>query len=733
MADRNANRAFDLLHPLIKEPLYDMRWTELRPIQVDAIHAVIEGSKHIIISANTAGGKTEAAFLPVLSKIVDDHSDGVRALYVGPLKALINDQFRRLEDLCERSGIPVHKWHGDVGQSAKRDLLKSPSGVLLITPESIESLFINHPEQLAYVFGRLSYIVIDELHSFVGTERGAHLKSLIYRLNAKSREHVRFIGLSATLGDPYAAANWLCPGTEPILDESGKTIKYIIRGYLRSPANQHDGNAEDCKDVPVDVEETPDDTRLASDIIKAFYGNTALIFANSRALLEFYTDIVNRSLQCQGMQNLFRIHHGSLSKAEREDTEEELRSDRPTATFCSSTLELGIDVGNVSATGQIGAPWSVSSLSQRLGRSGRRENEASIMQVFIEDDEPTDRSSIIERLFPELLQAIAMTELMLEKWCEPPDVERLHLSTLMQQIMSVIAEKGGANAASIFETLITKGGFNGIDQAMFAAVLRGMGASDLIEQTPEGDLVLGLHGERIVRKFDFYSAFVTSKEYQVIHKGHLIGNITAPPGMGADGYIILAGRRWKILDIDTERQEIIVEPSRGGRLPYFYSAPGADIHPKVRKKMLEMLHADTIPSYLDSKAKEMLAFSKMRAKAVGILEYPIFKNGQDVVWFTWTGSKINRTLVGIGRYHLGLNVRDEGIALAFEKATESDIIGSYATCLESCPSAIDLANYFPAKAYEKYEPYLSNDLQTYLFAKNSLDLDGAMSIIKNVL
>src|SRR5437867_3205548 len=134
-------RAFDLLHPRMQEELYRMGWTRLRPLQIRTIFAILQGSDHLVLSARTAAGKTEAAFLPILSKLADDWDGGVRALYISPLKALINDQFRRLDEICERAGIPVHRWHGDVSAGAKRALVQHPSGVLLITPESLESLF----------------------------------------------------------------------------------------------------------------------------------------------------------------------------------------------------------------------------------------------------------------------------------------------------------------------------------------------------------------------------------------------------------------------------------------------------------------------------------------------------------------------------------------------------------------------------------------------------------------
>jgi len=723
--------AFGLLHPALQEELYRMRWTELWPIQVETIQEILQGERDVVVSAATAGGKTEAAFLPILSRIMGDCGGGVRALYVGPLKALINDQFRRLEELCERAEIPVHRWHGDVGQSRKRTLLDDPAGVLLITPESIESLFINHPARLPALFPRLAFIVVDELHSFIGTERGAHLRSLLARVIATSRVPVRIVALSATMGDLPAAARWLtrkqAEQTRIITGEGGRTIRYLLKGYLRTASSPR---------APTEAEEeveTEADRRLAKEILRAFHGRTGLIFANSRRMLEFYADLVHRMGEEQRLPECFRVHHGSLSKAEREETEEALRSDQPTATFCSSTLELGIDVGNIELIGQIGAPWSVSSLTQRLGRSGRREGQPSVMRLFIQDDEPTEKTGLVDRLFPELLQAIAMTDLMIERWCEPPEGDRLHLSTLVQQIMSVIAEKGGARADGLYDVLVAHGAFAGIDKATFTHVLRSMGANDLVEQTPEGTLILGLHGERIVRSFDFYSAFVTEKEMRVVHNGKLIGTITAMPGLAADGYLILAGRRWHVLEVDERHNEITVEPSRAGRVPYFKGASGADIHPKVRQRMRDLLASEAVPRYLDPTAREMLATARATARDVGLLDQPFVHDGADLVWFTWTGSRINRTLMALGSFIAGLKVTDDGIALTFESTPENAVRDAYRRVLTVHPSVEELAAKFPLKAHEKYDWCLSEELQAQALARNSLDLEGALALVRDQL
>lgn len=706
-----------------------MRWTELRSIQVEAIKAILTSGDDLIITAATAGGKTEAAFLPILSSVYDAKSDGIQAVYVGPLKALINDQFRRLEELCAGAEIAVFKWHGDVSVSAKRDLLKDPGGVLLITPESIESLFINRAQFLPRLFRSLQFIVVDEVHSFIGTERGAHLRSLMSRLATFCTKLPRFVGLSATIGDPEVAGRWLSPRSEAhvrVIKGSGqKSVRYLVRGYLRSQSK-----AGGVESEALEVQVTDDDVRLSIDVVHTFAGKTALIFANSRTRLEFYSDLVNRMADSKGLPNTFRIHHGSLSKAEREDTESALRSGRPTAAFCSSTLELGIDVGNVAAVGHIGVPWSVSSLTQRLGRSGRRPGEPSTMVMFVEEEEPNQDSSPVEHLFPSLLQSVALTELMLQKWSEPPEAQGIHLSTLVQQTMSVVAERGGASAATVHKTLVERGAFHNVTKAQFTQLLRDMADADLLEQTAEGDLILGLEGERIVRSADFYSAFVTTQEMKVIHGSHAIGTVSAVPGMCGDGFLILAGRRWKVIDVDQRRLEILVEPSKGGRLPYFAGGPGADIHPRVRAQMLDALVSDAMPVYLDSTAQDMLNMARQYGRDSGLLANPVLADGADTYWFTWTGSRINRALIGLCHGDEALEVRDEGIALHFEGTLPGEVAARLRGLLQREPAVVEVASRFKVQVVEKYEAYLSKELQSQVFAKNSLDLRGALELAR---
>ncbi len=729
---------FAMLHPVIQEELYRMRWQSLRPIQERAIAAIVQGDSHLIISAPTAGGKTEAAFLPILSLICEEHSAGVRAIYVGPLKALINDQFRRLEDLCERASIPVHKWHGDVSATSKKEVRANPTGVLLITPESIESLFINYPDRLKTMFRKLSFIVIDEFHSFLDNERGAHLRSLLCRLCRGSGSSVRLVALSATFGDDGVAAarKWIAcvrEGETAIIKAPSeeRILRYQVKGYLRSgsvSAKPIHADESDAEQTEPDV--TVDDQRLVSDIFRAFQDRTGLVFGNNKSRLEFFADLMSRHCDRSGIPNPFRVHTGSLAKAEREETEDALRSGVPTVAFCSSTLEMGIDVGNIKWVGQLGAPWSVASLTQRLGRSGRGENDVSEMRLFVVEDEPESGTRLIDRLFPELLQAVAMSELLIsDKWCEPPRHDRLCVSTLVQQIMSLIKQYGGAKIDFAFDSLIRGGGFRNVSHDLFLQVLRSMKAKDLIEQTPKGELILGLLGEQIAKSKDFYAAFMTGDDFAVIHGNRQVGSVALLPGLDIDQYLILAGKRWRIQDVDYDRKKITVVPAAGGRLPRFSASGGADIHPHVREKMRHTLFGDHTPVYLDAGAQSMLQSARKDARTAGLDQHSICVDGRELTWFTWTGTRIQRTLMAYARMRAGLDVFDNGIALVVQNIGETRLMEVFRSFLNQPPTAEALAANVPMKTPEKYDRFLSDEIQAIVFGRNCIDVQGTIEFL----
>ncbi len=329
---------------------------------------ILNGVNDVVIAAATASGKTEAAILPILTRLLAAPETPGCVLYISPLKALINDQWDRLERLCDSLQVPVTPWHGDISASRKHRFLKRPEGILLITPESLESLLMRQGNALSDFLGGLAYVVIDELHSFIDAERGKQLQSLLHRLDTALTCLVPRIGLSATLGEMRMAAEFLRPGSGDRVDivqaeNEGQEIRVLVKGYVDAvPAN----------DAPAPSDEpTGSQLGIAADLFKTLRGANHLVFPNSRAAVELYADLLRRRCEAVGVPNEFWPHHGSLSKQIREETEQELREGkRPAIAIATTTLELGIDIGKVQSVAQIGPGPSVASLRQRLGRSG---------------------------------------------------------------------------------------------------------------------------------------------------------------------------------------------------------------------------------------------------------------------------------------------------------------------------------------------------------------------------
>lgn len=718
--------ADELLAEPIRRSLWRMGWTALRPLQSQAILATLQTESDLILAARTAAGKTEAAFLPILSDISAAPVGSVQALYVGPLKALINDQFRRLEELCEYAEIPVHRWHGDVSADRKRKLVEKPGGVLLITPESLESLFVNRSAALSRLFHSLSFVVIDELHALLGSERGTQLRSQLFRLARYAVGHTRYVALSATIGDLDAAARWLRPDRDrlvQILKEDGaeKEVRYRIHGYRAELIR-------DAKDADAEPEWVPPHQMYAG-LYDSFRGTKNLIFANSKSTVEELVDRLNELGSQHGTGAEFLIHHGSISKDVREETERLMQGARPFTTVCSSTLELGIDIGNVRAVGQIGPTWSVSSLVQRLGRSGRRDGEPHQMRVCVVVDPPGPQSELDERLAPELLQAIAVTELMLQRWVESPNTEPLDLSTLVQQTLSVIAETGGATAQELFARLVQRGAFRFLDAGQFGQFLRGMAQRDLIEQRPEGPLILGLLGERLVRQYEFYAAFCSPPEYRVLHVQRFIGMLSALFVPKVGDHLLLAGRRWQVEAIDHEREEIAVRPAAGRKAPRFRS-DGSDIAPEIRQAMRAALVGTDVPGYLDATAAALLAEARRESRTAGLHERNLVPVGlHRSLWFPWTGTRVMGTLQALLDWaEIPASVQRTGLALAIS-GTPAEWQQSLRRLLANPPNARQLISDDADCVVRKWDEFVVPELLRQAYARERLDIPAALAAI----
>lgn len=754
--------AFERLHPGIQRALWDMRWNELRPLQVRAINEFFTSEDPMILSASTASGKTEAAFLPVLSAVAGLPDGTVRAMYIGPLKALINDQFRRLEDLCQHADIPVHRWHGDVTASAKQEFRKSPGGVLLITPESLESAFINYGNQIQRIFGGLEHVVIDELHSFVSDVRGIHLKSLIARLSQVIGKNPRLLGLSATLAD-FESARAFLDHLQPervkvIADEEGsRSIRIGLRAFPRPepvPSGDTEKNTRKPKLATTALEaqrdlhaitegtaqwassETPDDDEtalrnLALDLASAFRGKTNLIFTNSRGLAEMLADELNQIAAKQRWpRNPFLLHHGSLSKDVREDVEQRLKSGEPLSVLCTSTLEMGVDIGAVHSIGQLAPPWSVASLVQRLGRSGRREGQSSILRLYSLDRPPGPDSHIEELLCPQLLRSIALVELMLEHWLEPFDNDPFHFSTLIHQILSLLRQTGGATAPKIHHAIIAKGAFHAVTPQQLALVFRGLAEHRLIEQVPSGELILAPAGELLTHGKEFYAAFAGGAEYSIRHDGSTLGKLPAESIPPEGEHLLLNGRRWTVLEIDARAMIVEVVPAKGRKKPVFLGT-GGTIHRRIAEKMRDVLNGDAIPAYLHDDSAKLLNAARTYAAKLRILQNPWIENASGCLVFPWAGTKGMTTLMLCARHDdLEIEVRQLSITYRTDAASLRDHLLRVA---KEQFDPIDLAASMQTRHRDKFDEFLPNELLDLSNSRRSLSIEDAAAVAERLL
>lgn len=722
------SQAWQLLHPTVQRKLWDMKWTELRPIQVDAIEHLLGGTPtDCIIESPTASGKTEAAFLPVLSAIADDPFGGVRAMYIGPLKALINDQFGRIEQLCERMEMPVCRWHGDVDDGPRKALLARPAGILLITPESLEAMFVLRPTQMRSLFGRLAYVVIDEMHAFLESERGAQLISQLHRLRVRAGTDPLRLGLSATLGDPAAACRWLRRDGRPVRHiqskGSGAEIRLKLRGYWRREAKT-DGDETD-----------PTLPEVARAILVACHGKTNLVFANSKGLIEAAADELATQARAMSLPDEIVVHHGSLSKEQREYAEERLRSGRPCTAVCSNTLELGIDIGAIDEVVQISSPWSVASLVQRLGRSGRRPGSARILRGYFVEDYPTGDATRWDRLHLDFIRGLAMIELLLEGWIERPSPERAHLSTMVQQVLSSIAETGGILARDLYKRINESGAFVGIGTTQFASLLRELGARDLIEQMPEGTLVLGMKGEKIVEHYSFYAAFKAATEFQVVYRDRTIGTLPESMLPGEGDFVILAARRWLVEQIDVEAQKVLVSPSRGRRPPRFASGQ-ADLDSNVHARMRALLCGDHVPSYADETALEMLRNARAEARASELDTSARTLEDRSIVQL-WAGTRIHRTLFLVFAV-AGVRVQPAA-DVALEVVAPREIWIAVLRRFLDAPDGDALARFAEERLYarvtdgEKFDVFLPSELWRASYVRERLDIPGSLRVVARLL
>lgn len=736
---------FNRYAPFIRDFIYQNNWESLRAIQVAAGDAVFNTDDNLLLSASTASGKTEAAFFPILTLFTEDMPKSVGAVYIGPLKALINDQFQRLNDLCREADIPVWHWHGDVAQSRKKRLLENPSGILQITPESLEALLLHKHAYIARLFGDLRFIVIDEVHSLMRGDRGGQTLCLIERLSKLAGVNPRRIGLSATIGDLESTGKFLSAGTGrktaiPKIEAGGARWRLSMEHFYVLGAQA--AEEREIQDAQPELDGKTDTAPVNADpamgyIFEHTRGKKCLVFLNSREECEAATTTLRQYCEIRHEPDRFLIHHGNLSTSYRETAEAIMKDEEQfLTTVTTATLELGIDIGRLERAFQVDAPFTVSSFLQRMGRTGRRDLPPE-MWFVMQEEQPEARAMLPVTVPWTLIQGIALIQLYREeRWVEPPKLDRLPFSLLYHQTMCTLASCGEMSAATLASRVLSLSYFHRITQEDYRLLLRHLISTEQIQKTEEGGLIIGLAGERQTSSFKFYAVFKENEEYTVRNESQELGTIVMPPPVGEK--IALAGHVWIVEEVDHNRHLVYCSQVRGKVPAYFGQCPG-DIHTRILERMREVLRENCSYPYLMKNAVARLDEARRTARHSGMTEEPLICLGGDM-WclFPWLGTYAFLALERFIKIKcgpaLGLSALDSSrpYFLIFRmKASKEEFFRLLGEMEKQPLDPMELIYKGEVPLFEKYDEFLPQQLVRKGFAYGILGIDEMRARIRS--
>ena len=567
---------FESFHPTLQEVLLSgLGWDGLRPVQEETCRAVADGADAVVL-APTAGGKTESAFIPVIDALLKAGSSGLGAIYISPLKALINDQEDRIRSMCERAGLSVASQHGDV---ASRDRWKfSREGelpnLLLTTPESLEVL-LGDPDSRG-AFASVRFVIIDEIHAFMETDRGVHLRCLLDRLEKTGHRPVQRIGLSATVGNPGDLLAWLSgPGRKQQLIQipspaTPKQFSFVVEG---------------------------DFSRQVRAVAQAVQGKKALVFVDSRSFAERLMGPLSDLVQ------EVHLHHSSVSAEDRAAAEAAFDQSGGTCVICTSTMELGIDIGDLDLVVQYGPPRSVASFLQRLGRTGRRGKPASMTFIL---QTPCD-----------LLVSAATIESVMRHAVEPLAAPAHAYHVMIQQLFLLLnRQTGGVSRKTIITAVRSLSPFSGVSPATIAEVLAYLREQDYV--VCDGDLYsAGPRAERELGKSNWIALISVIHDaggyLAVLPDGTVVGTLD-PRFVGNDAgrTFSFTGKNWRLLFRDDVHKRALVEPAScagdGVKRPFWSGSGmrGADASPTVCDAVCQLLARGKTVLPLPQDLQEML-------------------------------------------------------------------------------------------------------------------------------
>ncbi|MFA7672975.1 MAG: DEAD/DEAH box helicase [Clostridia bacterium] len=723
--------AFNRLAPFIQDFIYQSKWEELRGNQVAACEIIFDSDDNLLLSSGTASGKTEAAFLPVLTELYNRPSKSVGVMYISPLKALINDQFKRLEQLLIDSHIPVTKWHGDASVTQKNKLVKNPQGILQITPESLESLITNKRGACLEMFSDLRFVIIDEVHYFMRDVRGIQLLCVLERLKKLTGVNPRRIGLSATLGDVSLAQNWLNTGTgrecaAPVTNEGRKSIGLHVERFVNY-AEKRDTKSSDAGDNTIGTGGDIGDREHYEYLFRRTLDKKTIIFTNSREESEYVIANLKEIALKNKAPDVYRVHHGNVSALIRENTEDEMKStDEKIVTGATVTLELGIDIGSLDQAVQIGTPYNVSSFAQRLGRCGRRGQIPQLLFTFVE----SIKINSDDKLGPinwDFIRTIAIIELYTkDHWIEPIPPLNHAYNLLYHQTMSYLKSNGEMSAAALAQDILSLGCFKNIPQDDYKHLLTHLIEIDQLQKTEYGGLIIGREGEKIVNSHKFLTVFLSTEYLLVKDENRTIGTVDKVYPVGVR--FALAGLTWETVDVNVKSKVIFVKRVPGISVVDWDVDFVCELHTVLVRKIRSILLSDDPYPYLSERCKERLTEIKYITRNSGILDNLVTPlSDKKYAIFPWVGTrqlmtlnyalrqrKIKSTLPWITCVYL---------EVIFE-GTKEELQNIISEIIHSDLNLYDLP--LPAKVQidGKYNEFIPLDLLRKQFIEDYLDFEG---------
>ena len=699
---------YNMLKKEIRRYIYDQKWQQFTKIQEHSIKLYSESEDNLILIAPTASGKTEAAFLPAINSI-ENWEEGIKIVYISPLIALINDQFNRISELCRYMEITVTRWHGEASQSKKRDILKNPKGILLITPESLEALFVTKSDRVRKLFYNVENIIVDEIHSFIGSNRGIQLKSLLERMSLYIKNNnPRMIGMSATVSED----NYL-------------DLKEIFQNKRVTKIIRDKGKNE----LKIDCNFYSDETTALNKIYEYSKTETMLVFPNTRQKVEMIAANLKKKSQKEKKYISYFSHHASVSKNIRTMVENFAKeSNKNLFTICcTSTLELGIDIGAVDSIVQYNAPHSVSSLAQRLGRSGRR---TGINNLHFISDEKWD-----------LLQGLSAISIYKKGKVDKIDVVKKPYDVMAHQILSLIVERSEINLSEFKKIIQKYQTWKNIEYEEFSNICNHLLKEKYIEIL-DNSIIAGVNLEKLLKKAEFYTQFKVEEMYSVYNNQSKIGELPLDIRLNVNDNIYLAAGIWKIKKVEEEIKKIFVEKAKDGKPPMFLGEVG-EITDELRKEMKKILfNSKTWGNYSEDIRKGLEVISKSIILKQKIYFY-LDKNKKSIK--TFRSTKIDRTLMIL--LLIFLNLKDfrelNDMILSNSQVIEESISeiaingidrGKIEDFLKKdIEKSIELGKINIVDGYlssNKYMFLVPNNLKIKYFIDNKLDIEGIKDFLE---